>query len=254
MIIPLSALYPRENRTRQYDPVTFGNECETWRSTYTENRPGMPQVLLVEQSPCSELLPHYHASDQFQIFVQGEGTLGKHRLQPISIHYTNRHTSYGPIIAGDKGIQYYVMRPSFDVLGYGQYLHNPVMRDNLRRYNGRKRVLMADVALYPVNILQGFGGLSVTRCFGAGPEDSDSGLFADAITLGPHTPYRAPDPRSGGGQIITVVQGSLLFNGTEMGERAAIAVTEEEEEAISFVAGDLGLHALVLQYPKRTIS
>lgn len=123
MILSIPSMFPRADRTRQYDPAVFGNECETWRSTFTAKKPGMPQILLVEQSPRAELLPHYHASDQFQIFIEGEGRLGKHDVRPVSIHYTNRYTGYGPLIANNGGIQYFVLRPSFDVLGLGQYLH-----------------------------------------------------------------------------------------------------------------------------------
>jgi hypothetical protein len=244
-------MYPRADRTRQHDPAVFGNECETWRSTFTEKKPGMPQILLVEQSPRAELLPHYHASDQFQIFIEGHGKLGKHDVKPVSIHYTNSYTGYGPIMASEAGIQYYVLRPSFDVLGLGQYLHKPELRDKLRAHPGPRRVLMADVDVKSAAELERFSGTSVSRLFGIERGEPDAGLFADVLELGANTRYTAPAPHEGGGQIVLVLEGALVHNGNELGVRSAIALTADEE-AVSFSAGSGGLQALILQYPRRS--
>jgi hypothetical protein len=251
MILSIPSMFPRADRTHQYDPALFGNECETWRSTYTEKKPGMPQILLVEQSPRAELLPHYHASDQFQIFIEGEGRLGRHEVRPVAIHYTNSYTGYGPIVASDGGIQYFVLRPSFDVLGLGQYLHKPELREKLRAHPGPRRVLMGDISVKTAAEVEGAKGTAVERLFGVERGETDEGLFAETVVLGPDTRYTAADPRSGGGQVILVLQGSLVHGGTEMAVRSALAVTQEEN-AVSFSCGPRGLQALVLQYPKRS--
>jgi hypothetical protein len=250
MIVTIPSMYPRADRTRQYDPALFGNDCETWRSTYTEKRPGMPQVLLVEQSPRAELLPHYHASDQFQIFIEGEGRLGKHELRPVSIHYTNSYTGYGPIVADQGGIQYYVLRPSFDVLGFGQYLHKPDLREKLRTHTGRKKVCMADIDVASVEDLKSLDRARTKRVIDVERDDPDRGLFADVLELGPNVSYTAPDPDLGGGQVILVLQGALVHDGNEIGVRSALAVTHDEEP-VTFSAGAGGLQALILQYPRR---
>ncbi len=247
-------MFPRADRTRQYDPAVFGNECETWRSTYTEKKPGMPQVLLVEQSARAELLPHYHACDQFQIFIEGEGKLGKHDVKPVSIHYTNAYTGYGPIVAAEGGIlQYFVLRPGFDVLGLGQYLHKPELREKLRVHTGQKRVLMADVNVKSMAEIKVVRGSSERRLFGVERGDPDAGLFADVLELGGNVQYTAPDPHDGGGQVVLVLEGILVHNGSEIGVRSALAVTHEEN-AVSFSAGPGGLQALILQYPRRSES
>ena len=173
MILSIPSMFPRADRTRQYDPAVFGNECETWRSTFTAKKPGMPQILLVEQSPRAKLLPHYHASDQFQIFIEGEGKLGKHDVRPVSIHYTNSYTGYGPIAANNGGIQYFVLRPSLDVFGHGQYLHKPELREKLRAHTGHKRVLMADVDMKSIGELEAVRGSSVRRLSGLERGDAD---------------------------------------------------------------------------------
>jgi hypothetical protein len=251
MILAIPSMFPRVDRTRQFDPAVFGNECETWRSTFTEKNPGMPQILLVEQSPRAELLPHYHASDQFQIFIEGEGKLGKHDVRPVSVHYTNSYTGYGPIVAAEGGIQYFVLRPSFDVLGFGQYLHKLELREKLREHNGRRRVMMADVELKSANQLTALRGASANRLFGIQRGQVDEGLLAEVIELGAGVEYTAADPREGGGQVVLVLAGTLVHEAGELGVRSALAVTCDEA-AVTFTAGGQGLQALILQYPKRT--
>jgi hypothetical protein len=244
-------MHPRADRTRQYDPAVFGNECETWRSTYTEKKPGMPQILLIEQSARDELLPHYHASDQFQIFIEGQGNLGKHVVKPVSVHYTNSYTGYGPIVAAPEGIQYFVLRPSFDVLGFGQYLHKPELRDKLLTHPARKRVMMADVEVKSRADLERAHGASTTALFSVSEGEPDAGLSAHVLELGSGAAYTAPEPRTGGGQVILVLQGSLIYDSSRLEARAAIAVTSDEAKPISFSGGAGGAQALVLQYPRR---
>lgn len=250
MILTIPSMYPRADRTHQNDPRVFGNKCETWRSTFTEMKPGTPQVLLIEQSPRDELLPHFHASDQFQVFIQGEGKLGKHDLRPVSIHYTNRYTGYGPIVAGGTDFQYLVLRPSFDPLGFGQYLFRPELREKLRAHPGPKRVLTAEVATKTEGALSVLDGASIDRLFAIENGAVDEGLLAEAVSLGANTSFTTPDPHTGGGQIVLVLQGSIAHAGAELAVRSALAITNEEE-AVSFRSGAKGAQALVLQYPKR---
>jgi hypothetical protein len=154
-------------------------------------------------------------------------------------------------MASEAGIQYYVLRPSFDVLGLGQYLHKPELRDKLRAHPGPRRVLMADVDVKSAAELERFSGTSVSRLFGIERGEPDAGLFADVLELGANTRYTAPAPHEGGGQIVLVLQGALVHNGNELGPRSAIALTADEE-AVSFSAGSGGLQALILQYPRRS--
>ncbi len=54
-----------------------------------------PQALLVEQMPDSLIPPHFHGIDQYQVVVKGHGTLGKHELSPVCVHFTKGYTGYG---------------------------------------------------------------------------------------------------------------------------------------------------------------
>jgi len=59
-----------------------------------------PQSFLVEQDADSVILPHFHVQDEFQVVVQGGGSIGRHPLRALAVHYAGAHTGYGPITAG----------------------------------------------------------------------------------------------------------------------------------------------------------
>jgi hypothetical protein len=93
-----------------------------------------PQAFLVElEKPGHIIKPHFHHVDQFQIVVDGGGTLGKHELHPVTVHYTDSFTPYGPIVAGENGLKFFNFRPAADV--GAEYM--PGSRERLLRHAGR---------------------------------------------------------------------------------------------------------------------
>jgi len=75
---------------------------------------GLPQGFLVEQPPGAITLPHFHETNQFQVFVDGIGSMGKHRAEPLTVQYANGHTPYGPIKATETGVKYFTLRQRWD--------------------------------------------------------------------------------------------------------------------------------------------
>jgi hypothetical protein len=252
MIFSIPSLLPRPDRTRQSQAALFGNDPQTWRSDFTERKPGIPQLILVEQpEPGSTVLAHYHSVDQFQVFVDGTGKLGRHEVKPVSIHYTNRFTGYGPIVAGPSGVSYYVLRPEFDQLITGQYLHVPELREKLKRQPGRKRSIVADaLAIQTVEALSKLPAPATQRVIGTESDEHDPGMFADVLSMGPGMSYTGADPRTGGGQVFLVMQGTMLCDGVSYATRSALALTREEKP-VSLTSGEAGLQVLMLQYPRR---
>ena len=61
-----------------------------------------PTVALIEQPPHSVLVPHFHRQNQFQLFVEGSGSIGPSALSPLSIHYAGAYTGYGPWLPGRR--------------------------------------------------------------------------------------------------------------------------------------------------------
>ena len=246
MILSIPSMVPRSDRVH----VVRDNETQTYRSDYTERKAGVPQLLLVEQFiPGSEILPHFHTIDQFQVFIGGEGRLGHHAVEAIAIHYSNGHTGYGPIVAGERGLSYYVLRPGFDVMG-SQYLHVPEAHKNLKP--GGKRYFLAEgIKPRPEAELRKIAAPEVRRVIGVRPGDPDAGIFAEILSMGPHAPHTGSDPGRGGGQVYLVLAGALTHEGQELGSRAAIAVTRDER-TVTFASGADGAQVMVLQYPRRS--
>ena len=60
---------------------------------------------------------HFHAVNQFQVVVEGEGTLGKRAVYPWTVHYTNGFTGYGPLCAGAAGMAFFTLRNRWDAGG-----------------------------------------------------------------------------------------------------------------------------------------
>jgi hypothetical protein len=248
MIIAIPDMFPRKDRVH----IVRDGAAETWRSDFTERKAEVPQVILVEQpQPDSQILPHYHAIDQFQVFLDGEGRLASHAIAPVSIHYTNAYTGYGPIVAGKTGMAYYVMRPGLDVMG-PQHLHLPEARRNLKP--GKKRFMLTEnVRVKSSGELRTLSAIETEHVIEVPAGDPDQGIFAHLVSIGPDRDYTGQDPALGGGQVMMVLQGSMRFNGEALGLRATIAVTREEK-AITIHSGADGTQILYMQYPLRTES
>jgi len=251
MKISIPPMYPREDKVRQHNPEIFGSDITTYRTTYTGKKEGEPQIVLVEQPvPGSVLLTHYHASDQFQLFLDGNGKLGSHILNPVSIHYTNRFTGYGPIVAGDQGVDYYVLRPIADPLGPGQYVFKPETREYLKLQKNQKRTFVVDgLEVLPETSLSELVNAEVKELFKVPDDAPDSGILAQELRMGPKQDFTCHDPQTGGGQVLFVLQGELLHEGTSIAPRGAVAATRGES-AICFTSGAHGVQALLMQYPQ----
>jgi hypothetical protein len=72
------------------------------------------QGVIVSAPPGHSLRPHFHAVPQYQVFYKGSGRVGRHEVRPVSVHYADPFTPYGPIVAGEAGLAYAVLRPRQD--------------------------------------------------------------------------------------------------------------------------------------------
>jgi hypothetical protein len=69
-----------------------------------------PIAFLVECRPDFIIPPHFHDTPQFQIFVGGGSRMGKHASDPVSMHYVDAATPYGPIVGDEKGYAFLTLR------------------------------------------------------------------------------------------------------------------------------------------------
>ena len=206
------------------------------RGTYVDgnevNNNALPQGFLVTQPPGSVTPPHFHETNQFQVFVHGSGRLGKRSADPLSVQFAGGHTPYGPIVAGDRGIKYFTLRQRWDP--GAKYM--PKMRERLVR--GRQRQRFAP-RVSPEQMTSSQDLIAA----------EDDGLLARLIHAGAGREVLVPDASPGGGQYLVVVAGSLLHGRQEMNLWSCLYLTCDELGFAS-TAGVNGLSLLVLRFPK----
>ena len=198
---------------------------------------GLPQGFLVSQPPGSVTPPHFHETNQFQVFVGGSGRLGKRRADPVTVQFAGGHTPYGPITAEDRGIQYFTLRQAWDP--GAKYM--PAMRGRLVR--GRQRQRLAPRVERPAAEALGELGTLAVETLISREED---GMGAELVRLGPE--MRCVLPCGGGGQYQVVVAGTLVHEGEGLPRLSCRFATADESEC-EIEAGPAGLALLALQFP-----
>jgi hypothetical protein len=77
--------------------------------------PEGPQAHVAIQGAATEPIgTHFHGVDQFQVFVRGSGTVGRHQVIEGTAHYADRCTVYGPLRPGPTGLAYLTLRAEHD--------------------------------------------------------------------------------------------------------------------------------------------
>jgi hypothetical protein len=194
-----------------------------------------PQGFLVDiKTPGHVIKPHFHRVDQFQIVVGGGGTLGKHRLKPVTVHYTDGFTPYGPIVAGADGLLFFNLRSRGDVGAH----YMPGEKDNLERKAGRNLVAETRAGRPEKQ------GSQRVRSLIEGYED---GLAVYEIVAGPNTGL-LPDVAGGGGRYELVLNGGLVTDGRELGPNSLVFASAGERLP-ERRAGAQGVHLLEVQAP-----
>jgi hypothetical protein len=204
----------RANRNHRVLP----NGAGFWRSELITVEDG-PQVFLVEQEPHTVVLPHFHLQDEFQVVVDGDGTLGRHPVRPITVHYANRHTGYGPITAGEHGVSYMTLRAKLD-LGAHWLPESRERMENLPRRNlhGNPEIpLQAD------------------------------GVAAWMLRL---APGEAVNPPPQPGLRFYIVAGGEMRLRAERLARGSATFVSLDEDDFAATAGEAGLELLVLQFAR----
>jgi rubredoxin len=207
--------------------------------TAPPDQPGHPQAFIAEQGPGRLVPVHFHETDQFQIFLSGGGTNGRHPIAPYQVHFARRHTPYGPIAAHeDQGCAFFTLRRRRDP--GAQYL--PQNREKLEAVNGRKPwQISADLNFPKVSGPATIAPVAVIS--------DDRGLSVHMVTLAPHARVQAPGPNGSDGQYIVMLEGSLVHQGRERGGKTVIFV-DSDEPAFELAAGEHGMQAVVLNFPR----
>ena len=205
----------------------------------TVDTPDAPSAFLARYDPDDNSCAHYHAVDQFQILVQGKGTLGRHAVEPYYIHFARAYTPYGPLHADkDTGWTFMTLRAHYDA--GAQRL--PGALEKLKQVADRQPWQVTTAATFPA---PGPGA----RLQEIPDIKDDRGLFTCSLTMAPGAQTVAPDPSGGNGQYVIVVKGSLLHDGRDH-QALTVVFVKSDEGAYRIHAGPQGLEALVLNFPR----
>jgi hypothetical protein len=201
-----------------------------------------PLAFLIEMVPNSVLPPHFHPVDQYQVFVSGSGTLGKHPANGLAIHYADRHTAYGPITAGPHGVAYFTLRAKTD--GRGVFLSKPGAREQLKPSKRRFHMVESIVLAVPPVLVE-LAEPVIEQLLGA---HGDGGPASFMLRIGGGGSARGPDPSRGGGQYYLVLTGAVRNGGEELPPWSLLWVSPGEP-APTIGAGPAGAEVMVLQFP-----
>ncbi|QHE84573.1 hypothetical protein [Hydrogenophaga sp. BPS33] len=233
----------QKTRTRRFDEGNFRGYTDYLIESEPGARPA-PQAFLVHQAPEWVLPPHFHLEEQFQVVTGGSGTLGKHAVAPITVHYTSRETGYGPLVAGGEGLDYLSLRAVTDPGAWYMPESRGKMRPGLRKWQ---------TTIGPIAV----GSLDVSRAVSPGDVEvlsapDEHGLAIWLLRLPPDGATTAPPQALGGGRFHVVVGGSLNAAHESLGY-GAVVWRDAADAPLHLRAGAQGLALLVLQFPAQAL-
>jgi hypothetical protein len=202
-----------------------------------------PQGFLVQQNGDWELPPHFHREDQFQVVVNGGGMLGKHRLEPLTVHYASGESGYGPITAGPHGLWYFTLRATTDP---GGAWWMPESRAQMTPNKAKRQATSQHIAVSESAALFARREASVETVL----EQHSDGAAAWLLRVPPRAevvPPKASGPH--GGRFYVVAAGQMHVGDERLPQYALAFATPDEE--LQARAGAAGLELLVLQYARR---
>ena len=212
--------------------------------TSTEKAPG-PQATMSELQAHEAIKPHFHGVTMFQLFVAGSGTIGNHgqALKPLTVQFKDHHTAYGPVTAGAQGLSFVALRMH---TGDSKpiYVHNKLEAQE-KIQPSKRRNLTSDSANFSIApVLQARQEAAWETVL-----EGDDDMSAKIVRLGANMTVDGPDPKVAGGYYVFVGNGTMQHDG-EVLPLWSMVVVENNEDAFEIKAGDTGLEAMVLQYPR----
>lgn len=198
-----------------------------------------PTVFLAEQPPDTELLPHFHRQNQFQLFVEGEGTIGKERIGPVTVHYAGAYTGYGPIHSEGGWLKYFTIRSVFDTgITWSTEWRSKMIRGPKRHAEAAAGRPWTSVQLAALQ-----HGRHETVIA------ADAGMGAEQFMLPPNAPQAvAPIPDSVG-CFIFVLAGSALVDGHTLSPWESAFLPASDGNILT-TAGAQGAQLIALHMPQ----
>lgn len=196
-----------------------------------------PQAYYVEQPPQATVPPHYHDTNQFQIFLKGHVIFGRKAVSVLTVHYASAHTPYGPLVTQGDAVHYLTLRNVWDSGGKTM----PECRPTLRRIRRRFRMI-EDITLPDPS------GLAEGDCV---RDDAlacePDGLGVAVFTLGAGAVSDLALPVAGAGRYALVLAGRINADETQV--EPAGCLYAGPDAAANVVAGPEGASFVVMQFP-----
>ncbi len=196
---------------------------------------GLHAYFVRSFSPGATVGLHFHLVPQFQVFAEGRGTFQRHDVDPVTVHFTDPYSTYGPIVAKPEGLGFFVFRTEHD--RGGNYM--PGSRELLEGHR-------------PGRNLHGTVAPDVTTTATGGPGevlplDAD-GMGSVVVGAGDGERLPVPSPRGSGGQYHLVLNGTIEVDGRELPEWSVV-YSAPDEPALEAVARSPRSELLVLRFP-----
>ena len=230
--------------------ISPGTGCQHWGTVFfgprssSDRAPG-PQATMSDLDANEAIVPHFHGVTMFQLFIAGSGTIGSRGqvLEPLTVQFKDHHTAYGPVTAGPQGLSFVALR-MYTGNSAPTFLNQPGAKAQLRP--SKRRNLTSKPVKFSVEpVLQARKEAAREPLF----EPSDDGMAAHVVRLGAGMAVDGPEPGAAGGYYVFVGNGSLVHDQEEL-PLWSMVVVEPTEEKFKIRAGDKGLEALVLEYPR----
>lgn len=234
---------------------TFEGHITDIIATHQERRSG-EQAFLVEQAPHWVTPTHYHLEQQFQVIMAGHGTIGRHDVSPLCVHYAAPQTAYGPIVAGPDGVSYLTLRMSGDTSAW--YIHKPGSRERMQPGLKREQQHGAAQGSVSADELASLASTTVEVLIAPRPD----GLAAHLLRIAPghehnhdHAMLAEPaEPANPAyaGRYYVVTQGTVSLGGQSAQARSVAFASPDEN--VTLHAGPQGAEVVVLQFPVRALA
>ena len=238
---------------------TFEGHITDIIATHLERRSG-EQAFLVEQDPHWATPAHYHLEQQFQVIMAGHGTIGRHDVRRLCVHYAAPQTAYGPIVAGPDGVSYLTLRMSGDTSAW--YLHKPGSRERMQPGLKREQQHGAPQSSVSADELASLTGTTVEVLIAPRPD----GLAAHLLRIAPghqhnqdhdHDPAVLAEPAdpakpAHAGRYYVVTRGTVSLGGQSAQARSVAFASADEN--VTLQAGPQGAEVVVLQFPVQALA
>jgi hypothetical protein len=230
---------------RRREVIAQGSGDKHWCTDYIGRHServttGGGEAFLVEMTPGEVIPPHFHEIGQFQVFVDGAGSINKKAVPPLSVHYADEYTAYGPVEASALGLSYFVLHALRDPGAV--YLHKPGFRDRLKP-SPRRQHFVPGVVLSTAPVLREREVATDVLMGDAG------GPGAFLLRIGARGKATGPAPREGGGQYSIVVNGGVELEGVTYG-KWSLGYAGPDADPMEWRAGEDGAEVLILQFPR----